>query len=168
MKVTTNIKKMDLIRLNLSILPKLKSTYITILSIALLAFIFICWKDGFPQCQKRWIVVSISSLIGGICGMLFGAIISMVSILFMSSSKNGILGEHEYTISPEGLHEKTSANEGLSKWEGISDIKIVGSYLLFQISGYLFHVIPLRSFESKENFEEYHSVSVEYWKNFGN
>ena len=35
MRVTTNISKMDLIRFNLAILPKLRSTYVTILVIAL-------------------------------------------------------------------------------------------------------------------------------------
>jgi hypothetical protein len=54
--------------------------------------------------------------------MLFGVVVSMISILFMPSSENGILGEHEYTLSPEGLYEKTSANEGLGRWPGISNV----------------------------------------------
>lgn len=168
MRVTTNINKMDLIRFNLAILPKLRSTYVTILIIALLAFGFICWKNGIPQTTNNWIAALLGSVGGGICGMLFGTVFSMISILLMSSSKNGILGEHEYTLSPEGLHEKTSANEGLSKWPGITKVKVAGPYLLFQISGYLFHIVPARSFESKEMFQEYISSSREYWQNAHN
>lgn len=168
MRVTTNINKMDLIRFNLAILPKLRSTYITILVIALLAFGFICWKNGIPQTTNNWIAALVGSLSGGFFGMLFGVVFSMISILFMSSEKNGILGEHEYTILPEGLHEKTSANEGLSKWSGIVKVKVAGPYLLFQISGYLFHIVPVRSFESKESFNEYASSSMEHWKNAHN
>ena len=112
--------------------------------------------------------ILIGSFGGGIFGMLFGFLFSMISILLMSSSKNGILGEHEYTLSPEGLHEKTSANEGLSKWEGITKVKVAGAYLLFQISGYLFHIVPARSFESQERFLEYSSKSMEYWQNAHN
>ncbi len=168
MIVTTNISNMDLIRFNLAILPKLRSTYVTILVIALLAFGFICWKNGLPQATNNWIAALLGSLAGGIFGMLFGIVFSMISILLMSSSKNGILGEHEYTLSHEGLHEKTSANEGLSKWSGITKVKVAGSYLLFQISGYLFHIVPARSFESKESFQEYVSSSMEYWNNAHN
>jgi hypothetical protein len=164
MKVTTNISKMDLIRFNLAILPKLRSTYLTILVIALLAFGFICWKSGIPQTTNNWIAAIVGSLGGGFFGMLFGIVFSMISILLMSSSKNGIIGEHEYTLSPEGLHEKTSANEGLSKWIGITKVKVAGSYLLFQISGYLFHIVPARSFESKERFNEYVSSSMKLWQ----
>lgn len=165
MKVTTNIRKIDLIRFNLAILPKLRSTYITILAIALFAFGFIGWKSGFPQTQNSWIAMFTVSITGGLFGMLFGFAFSMISILFMSSSKNGILGEHEYTLTPEGLHEKTSANEGLSKWSGIVKVRIAGSYLFFQISSYLFHIVPTRSFSSKDSFNEFVSVSMEHWQN---
>lgn len=168
MRVTTNISKMDLIRFNLAIFPRLRSTYVTIIVIALLAFGFICWKSGIPQTTNNWVAALLGSLGGGIFGMLFGIVFSIISIVLMSSSKNGILGEHEYTLSPEGLHEKTSANEGLSKWSGITKVKTAGPYLLFQISGYLFHIVPARSFESKESFKKYVSSSMEHWQNAHN
>ncbi len=95
MRVTTNIRKTDLVRFNLAILPKLKSTYITILVIALFVFGFICWKNGIPQTQNNWIAILTGSFGGGLFGMLFGVVFSMISILLMSSSKNGILGEGE-------------------------------------------------------------------------
>jgi hypothetical protein len=163
MKVTTHISKMDLIRFNLAILPKSRSTYVRILVIALLAFWFICWKSGVPHTANNWMAALIGSLGGGFFGMLFGVALSMISILGMSSSKNGILGEHEYTLTSDGLHEKTSVNEGLSKWKGITEIRVVGPYLLFQISSYAFHIVPARSFESKESFTEYVRSSMGYW-----
>ena len=168
MRVTVNIRKMDLVRFNLAVLPKLRSTYVTILVIAVFVFVFICWKNGLPQAQKAWIAIIIGSFSGGLFGMLFGVVFSMISILLMSSTKNGILGQHEYTLTEEGLHEKTSANEGLSKWAGITKVKVAGSYLLFQISGYLFHIVPLRSFETKEISNEFVSLSMEYWQSAHN
>jgi len=168
MRVTTNIGKMDLVLFNLAILPKLRSTYVTILVIALFVFGFICWKNGIPQTQNQWIAITIGSFCGGLFGMLFGVVFSMISILLMSSTKNGILGQHEYALTEEGLHEKTSANEGLSKWSGITKVKVAGSYLLFQISGYLFHIVPVRSFKTKESFNEFVSLSMEHWQNAHN
>lgn len=165
MRVTTNLSKKDLIRFNLTILPKLRSTYVGILSITICVFVFICWKNGFPQTQKNWIALIIGSLAGGLFGMFVGVVFSLISVLLMSSSKNGVLGEHEYTLTPEGLHEKTSANEGLSKWSGITKVKVAGSYLLFQISGYLFHIVPASSFNTEEDFGEFVSASMEHWQN---
>ncbi|WP_018016468.1 YcxB family protein [Teredinibacter turnerae] len=168
MKVITNISKIDLICFNLALLPTLRSTYVSILIVAMFVFGFICCKNGFPQTQNNWIAILVGSLGGGFFGVLFGVAVSMISILLMSSSKNGVLGEHEYTISLEGFHEKTSANEGLSNWSGITKVKVAGSYLLFQISGYLFHIVPARSFNAKEDFNEFVSSSMEYWQNAHN
>jgi hypothetical protein len=159
---------MDLVFFNLAILPKLRSTYVSILVITLFVFGFICWKNGFPQTQNDWIAVIISSISVGFFAMFFGVVFSMISLLLMSSTKNGILGQHEYTLTNDGLHEKTSANEGLSKWSGITKVKVAGSYLLFQISGYLFHIVPVRSFETKESFNEFVSLSMEHWQNAHN
>ncbi len=164
MKVNTNISKMDLVCFNLAIFPKSRSTYVSILVIAMFVFGFFCWKNGFPQTQNNWIAILVGSIGGGFFGVLFNLVFSMILILLMSSAKNGILGEHEYTLSPEGLYEKTLANEGLSKWSGITKVNVAGSYLLFQISGYLFHIVPARSFNSKEDFNEFVSVSMKYWQ----
>lgn len=165
MKVVTNIKKRDLVRLNFQMLPKFRSTYITIICIALFAFMFICWKSGIPHTMEKWIVASSVSLVGGVFGTLLGFLMNLVPIIFSSTKDNGVLGLHEYTLTPEGLHESTSANEGLSKWEGISKIKVSGQYLLFQISSCLFHIVPARSFSSSEEFNEFVSYATESWKN---
>ena len=168
MKVDTNINKIDLIRLNLIILPRLKSSYIMILAISLFVFTYIAWTNGLPQSSKSWLNILLSSIAGGVIGLLGGFVFSMVSILFMSTKKNGILGIHEYTLTPEGLYEETKANKSLNKWKGINKVYIVSSYILFQISGYLFHIIPKRSFESSEDFNKYATVSIKYWRNAHN
>ncbi|SDT91333.1 YcxB family protein [Halopseudomonas salegens] len=164
MQVTTNIRKMDLIRLNLLVLPRQRSTYIGMLVLALFAFAVICWMSGFPQTTVNWVAALVGSLAGGIVGTLVGVVFSIVSILLMSSVGNGILGEHVYTLSADGLHEQTVANEGLSKWSGIRQVEMAGQYLIFQISGYLFHIVPQRSFASRAGFEAFAAASIEHWE----
>lgn len=168
MKVTVNINKLDLIWLNLVVLPRTKSTYIGILSIAVLVFALMCWDHGFPDTGRKWAIMLVASLAGGLLGMVFGLLISIVVILFSASTTHGVLGEHEYTITQEGLFERTSANEGLNRWEGISLVLVSGEYLLLQISAYLFHVIPSRSFASKQQFDDYASVASTYWQQMHN
>ena len=165
MKVTTNINRMDLIKFNFLLLPRSKSTYISILILSVLIFLFIFWKNGYPVSPIKLFILLIASVVGGIVGSLFGFVTSVINILFMSTKNNGVLGAHEYNVSIEGLYEKTNANESLNKWEGIMQIKVIGSYLLIQITGYLFHIIPRRDFESNERFEQFINYSEQQWKN---
>lgn len=163
MKVTTEIKKTDLILFNLGVFPKLESTYKSMLVLGGLIFVIIFIIKGFPQTTNDWMAIIIASIGGGIGGIIFGLIFSLISILFLSSEKDGTLGKHEYQVTTEGLHEKTSANEGINKWEGIMKIRTTNSYILFQISSCLFHVVPKRSFTSKESYEQFINFSKKQW-----
>jgi YcxB-like protein len=164
MKVHTNIRRLDLIIFNLTLLPRVRSTYVTIGVIAFAVATFILLKHGSPETARNWMILVVASLGGGVGGMLAGIIISMVLILTTSSKANGILGEHEYEITPEGLLEKTNANEGLSRWSGIQEVRKAGSFILFRISGYLFHIIPRRSFETDEDFHEFLGMAKDKWR----
>jgi hypothetical protein len=164
MKVITNIRRLDLIHFNLALLPRLRSTYVTIGVIALAAATLVFWQHGVDETVRNWKLVGVVSLAAGVGGMLVGMVISMFFVVFTSSKSNGILGAHEYEIKPEGLFEKTDANEGFNKWSGIQEIRIVGPFLLFRISGYLFHVIPKRSFESSEKFQEFVQMAQMKWR----
>lgn len=164
MKVITNIGKLDLIKFNISVIPKMRSTYITILAIASLTFLYITWKKGLPENSSELVIHLISSAIGGLLGMFFGIAFNTATILLMSSAKNGVLGEHTYTLLPEGINEKTTANETMNKWHGVVCVKPAGSYLLIQVAACLFHVIPKQSFETPEQFEEFKSQAMAYWQ----
>lgn len=164
MKVITNIRRLDLIYLNLALLPRLRSTYLTIGVIALAAATLVLWQNGVDETVRNMKLVGLVSLVAGVGGMLVGMVISMMFIVFTSSKSNGILGAHEYEIRPEGLFERTDANEGVTKWSGMKEITIVGPFMLFRISGYLFHVIPKRSFESAEKFQEFVQMAQMKWR----
>lgn len=164
MKVTTNIRRVDLVYFNLMLLPRLRSTYVSIGVIALAVALFVLWQNGVDATVRNWKIVVMASLVGGIGGMFVGLVISLIFILFTSSQSNGILGAHEYEITSNGLFEKTDANEGLNKWAGIQEIRKVGPFLLFKISGYLFHVLPKRSFASEKEFQEFMELAMSTWR----
>lgn len=164
MKVATHIKRSDLIWLNISLLPRLKSTYTTMIFIATMVFAYIWWKNGFPDCSREWFIAIFASLGGAVGGILFGFVFQLVCILFMSKESNGILGKHEYEINSEGLYEKTNANEGIQKWQGVSSVRKTNSFILLQVSGYLFHVFPKRCFDSLDHFQEFYEQSKQYFE----
>ncbi|MBC8650697.1 YcxB family protein [Pseudomonas sp. MT4] len=88
----------------------------------------------------------------------------MIAVLSFSSVKNGILGEHTYTLTPEGLHERTITNEGLTRWGGVASVRYMGSCLLVQIGSCLYHIMPRRSFESSQAFDEFAAQARAYWQ----
>lgn len=163
MKVIAEISRSDLVRFNLAILPRLKSTYLSILFIAAIVFILIVLDKGIPNTAFDWMGIIFSSVVGGIAGILAGTLFSFVFILFSSSKTNGTLGHHEYEINADGLLEKTPVNEGLSKWAGIHEIRIVGPYVIFRISSFLFHIIPKRSFDTEQEFAAFVEASRNLW-----
>lgn len=165
MRVITNVEKtdlgripkMDLLRFIFSILPGVKLAFM----VALLAILVILWKD-VSSYTSAW-VAALTGLFGSSRALLVAGI-ALAFILFTLPFAKTILGKHEYVLSSEGLYEKTPTSECLSRWEGITRVKIAGSYLAFQISGRLVHIVPARSFESKDKFREFVSLSVQYWQ----
>lgn len=71
MKVTTDIRKGDLIRLNVSALPRVRSTYITFLILACLTFGVLAWTKGLPEDSHELWVHLTSSVIGGLIGLFY-------------------------------------------------------------------------------------------------
>lgn len=164
MQVKTDIRKSDLIRLNVSAVPRMKSTYITFFILACLTFGFLLWSKGLPESSHKLIVHLASSVIGGLTGLVFGFVFNVIAVLSLSSVKNGVLGKHIYTLTPEGLHESTATNEGLTRWSGVVSVRSMGSCLLVQIGSCLYHIMPRRSFESSLAFDEFIAQAKAYWQ----
>ena len=164
MKVSTNINNTDLICSNYSLWSKLKSTYITILLLSIGVFLCILWKDGLPNQTENFFSVIILAFLSGIGGFLVYTLICIINILFTSKEKNGILGQHQYEITPEGLYVKTIANEEIQKWEGFTFVRKTNSYIYLQVTYYLFYVIPKRSFDTPDDFQRFFNASLQYYR----
>jgi hypothetical protein len=162
MRVTTNIKRLDLIKFNLRFISSAPGTYKLFIFVVLAIFAYISWSKGLPDSWRDWKILLLGSFSGGIVAVILSSLTCILSILSMSKTSNGILGEHEYEISEHGLSEKTIANESINKWEGIESVKVAGTNILIQISGYLYHVFPLRCFESREEFNLFKEQSQIY------
>jgi len=142
----------------------MRCTYTTIVVVGVFVFAFVTWSRGFPETSNEWIAILVGSAGGGVGAMIAGFLISLVTIVLSGSKSNGVLGEHEYEITSDGLFERTAANEGVSRWSGIEEVRVCRSYALFRISGYLFHIIPKRSFESEQQFNEFVQKAKHSWE----
>jgi len=163
MKVTTSITKKDMILWHLTMVPKNRSIYRALAIFVILTFFYTTWKHGYPQNENDWFAAILVSVVGGIFFLSFGVIVTIISILRMSTENNGILGAHEYAITQEGLQEKTLVNDSLNRWEGITSVFNTGKYLFFKIASNQYHIVPAKSFESHEKYNEFVAAAKEYW-----
>ena len=106
-------------------------------------------------------LIFIFALILGI--ILFGiavcAVESVVGLLRSLRSK-GVLGKHEYTISDNGLEERTNVNHDTCTWENVIKISESKSYIFIKLYEGRVHVIPKRSFLNKTQYEEFKEISL--------
>jgi hypothetical protein len=163
MEISTNILRSDLVRLNLFLLPRAKSNviFVAVLSVLIFFYLFITKR---PDTLSSVVVAVFSALVGAIGGLLAGFVISLVFILLAANQRNGVLGHHRYSITPEGLHETTSSNEGMQRWTGIQDVGKSSAFIFIRINGYSFHLLPRRAFSSEHDFESFWVQAHTFWK----
>lgn len=164
MKVQTNISRTDLALLSLVVLPRLRSSYVTIAIIACAIIGYVFWRHGLPQTPSQWSLLLVSSIVGGVLGLLIGFAINLLQLLLASKESSGTLGVHSYEITTDGLVERTVANYSIQHWSGVSSIRTFGPYLLVEIPGHLYHLIPKRSFESDARFQEFARAIRHAWR----
>ncbi|MFC4249923.1 YcxB family protein [Sinimarinibacterium flocculans] len=162
MKAIVSIKRSDLLLISLYTLPRAHSNYIFMGILGLGIFAFLLFRE---QCVsvRTVFVAAVASIGGALGGLLGGFAVSTLMMLITVGDKGGVLGVHEYTLSPEGLREKTDANEGLNRWSGVLSLTKQRHHLLIRISSYMFHIIPRRSFSSAAEFEAFCSQAAELW-----
>ena len=152
MTITVTITRSDLFWVHVQALPRVKSTYI-VLSIIWGSLFFSRYLDDektYPILALLFATFIVASLI-----LLSMYVISFLFYFLLGSKTNGVLGNHQYQITHEGLLEETDVNRTLTKWSGITKILKTKRYLFVQISWYLFHIIPRRAFKNNEEFERF-------------
>ena len=158
MKIEVHITKKDLIKLSCYLFPRSRGAWIYFVVLFLSMFVFLSYKDGFTFSSKSVLIGVVSSFIGALLATLVAWLWNLGCILFMSNSKSGVLGKHEYVITEKGLFESTEANESLIKWSSIDEVEINKNYIIIRINQYLFHMLPRRSFNSLAKYEEFGNI----------
>lgn len=163
MRVTTNIRRSDIVKLNLYFLPRLAANWILVGALTLVAFAFLVLTHT-PATGVSWLTMAGISVAAGVGGLLGGCLCSLLWVLAVAGERNGVLGRHVYALTKQGLHESTKANEGVQKWSGIQSVHKSAHCIYIRINGYLFHLIPRRSFRSAKQFEAFWQEAYGYWK----
>ena len=164
MKVTATIRRSDVALFTALVTPRVRSTYVGVAVLMIFIFVALLWLKGVPTSTRGWIAIAAGSLGGSVAGMVVGLLISLATVLLSSTAASGLIGEHEYEIRPDGLAERTAVNDGVNKWGGIQAVHRLGPFICFRISGYLYHLIPRRSFENDVQFHAFYDAALRAWK----
>ncbi len=163
MQVTTKLSRSDIFKFNLLLFWRLKSSLIFVAVVATMTIVF-SLVESRPDSAKQVALTVAIGLVFGVLALVSTFIICLPLVLLASNQQSGVLGEHIYTLTEDGFHERTPVNESLHKWIGIKDVKNIGDYLVLQINSYLFHIVPRRSFATNEGFEAFFHAAQVYWK----
>ena len=164
MKVTTDLTLKDWVWLNIFVALKLKMNQYLILFGMLFLIFFGVWKSGVPVTFREWftiILIAISPVLFGLLVMVIGAILWAY---FSTLNSKGLLCQHHFEINVAGLREQTRVNDSIHMWEGIDEIIDNKFYLLFRISGSLYHILPKRCFSSEQQFNQFFQTAQNFWR----
>ena len=154
--VHTNLTKADTRRAVLALLTRRSVLFKGWLVWAAVIAAILSVIRGMPHSTIDVVVLAISSGIASIASVAVTVTASLLRATRLLNSSAGVLGDHEFTLSADGLFEKTTANESLSKWHSIKGIFQRSEYYFVEMSQGAFHIIPLRSFASEADQQAFY------------
>ncbi|MEM1262489.1 MAG: YcxB family protein [Pseudomonadota bacterium] len=151
MKVDVTVSRLDLLKGQLRLIPRLRANYI---------FLALLWVTGsvinFGLAAEFGVPVYL------IVVTLFAFVAFTISMTFcigfailMASEKHGSLGQHTFEITDDAFVEDTLATSTATKWAGIQKLWSFRAVSYILISGYRFHVIPARAFDTKDGYRTF-------------
>lgn len=160
MRAEYSLNRLDLVLLNLYVLPRHKPNWAVLLAIA----------SGFTlwQLSKREnisaalaIGMSVGGLFVGACAIVGSFIFSLAVVLVRASKKNGQLGKRALTLTSEGVSNETNFSNGLIKWQAIRSVRTTKRYVYIEFTPSCFFVVPKSALGSEAGaFYQYAAGAV--------
>jgi hypothetical protein len=153
--VVVDLTRSDLLAFTVRWLTGWRRIWPTFTIVFLLIAAYVTYKHGIPQTPRNWLALFAAGLGGGIGALVFGLLLGMLGVFLHASKMPGMLGRHEYTFVPDGLLEKTNANETLIKWGGAYSLIRTDAFVQIEIAPGFAHILPRRAFDNHAEFEEF-------------
>lgn len=161
MKVEINMTRVDFLKWYISsLLPNKKRKGGFLKNLAALIFIFLLFSIG----QNRTMLVNaILFLIMILVFLIVNLILMIIRVITMPTSA-GLLGDHVIEITPEGLRESTSFNDGFDAWKGVKVVYENKNYIFIELGSGSVHIIPKRAFSSRDEAKQFYETAEKYWE----
>ena len=111
----------------------------------------LAFKRGLPHDLIEVLTLVISASLGALLSVMVSLAVLLPRVRGSLKEGDGVLGEHEYQLTADGLLEKTSVNETITKWSGIKEVQKASRFAFIELKNGTFHIIPLRFFPSQNH-----------------
>lgn len=154
------VRRTDLLKMNILMLPRLLQTYLGF------GFLVACAALGGVQSLNKhgpFIWLSTSFVVGV---SIFLIIVSITIVLqaITATEKKGTIGKTVYKLNESFFIEETIGTETKTRWESIAGIYKFKKYIFVRINSMRIHIIPRREFVSTEEFEIFYREILNYRK----
>ena len=116
---------------------------------SLFVALFLAFKRGLPHDLIGALTLVISASLGALLSVLVSLAFLLLRVRGSLKDGDGVLGEHDYQITADGLLEKTAVNETIAKWSGIKEVQKTSKFAFIELKNGALHIIALRFFSSQ-------------------
>jgi hypothetical protein len=112
-------------------------------------------RSGHMSWPLEILVSAIAGFVIAFGCFLFGVVVMVLGMALFARADRGLLGEHTFRITDQGLVESTKVNESLIKWGGVRSLKRTRRYIHIRVTTAMFHTIPRRHFPDAAADDEF-------------
>ncbi|MBR7800120.1 YcxB family protein [Undibacterium fentianense] len=146
--IHTTLTKNDITRAVFVRLTRPRVLFKVWLGWTLFVVVLLAVVRGMPATLIDLFVLSVSAVGGAFFSVLISVIFTLVRIRSAIQLGDGILGDHYYAVTEQGLMERTSVNETLINWSGVKRVERDKQSVLIELVSGAFHLIPKNAFTS--------------------
>ena len=163
MQVTADIRRSDLMHLNLYVYPRHRNTYILFAIFVVIGLAMPLVFDGKFSSQGliRGLGIGVAM---GVAMVIFTFLICVFGQALFSPKNTGRLGVRTYNLQDDGFEWASETGNGKQKWTAISAVTKTRDYVLIAVTPSLFFIVPSRSFPSGEAFNAFFDQALTLWK----
>jgi YcxB-like protein len=163
MQVSADIRRSDVVRLNLYLVPRQRGTWIMLGIIAagvFIAFLAIAQRLDFFTIS----FAAATGILAGLAGVLAGNLCAVVSFLARANEKSGQLGPRTYTLRDDGVQYQSVAADSIVRWTAIDSLRKTEDYVFIGLTSSGFWIVPRRAFPSLQAFDEFWAAAHKRWQ----
>jgi YcxB-like protein len=152
--VAVTLTRWDLVRLNVSLMARIRSTWMLLVVMTLAAGLLHTTIGGLPSTSRAWLVMGLAAAMAAGIGSAAGLVVAVFLVLFCPDPDT-TLGRKTYRFEADGLRERTSNNDTIIRWGGVRDVRRIGNFILINVAPGLYHALPRRSFSSPREYQAF-------------
>jgi hypothetical protein len=153
MNVSAELTRRDLFVVSFQLMIRSRVNRWLALVVACGMFAWECFSLK-PDSMGLVLVLLLGSVITALAAVSAGHVVNLVCLLLTVGKRRGVLGMHQFSISPAGLREATEFNDFHQSWLGVDAIVKLRNHAVIMMSRGT-HILPRSAFASHADYEAF-------------